>query len=174
MVDISVGPGRHTVQGVASRPDEGQADKFRQAALVHLTMPGVINLRQPQESSFELSEGEYEPGRLALKPVDIRSQGLAAGLVFLSSIRVTGEPHSEFTSRPALISDFLTAGADAVVVNLWSGDAGSNEKFVTEFYHGLKESGNIAEALRSTKLSFLKNNREKSLNDWAGYQLYIR
>ncbi len=35
-------------------------------------------------------------------------------------------------------------------------------------------SGNIAESLRTSRLQYLKNNRDNGLYDWAGYQLFIR
>ena len=174
MADIFIGPGLQIIQGVALLPDEFQGVHFRQSDLLHLTMPGLINLKNPGESSFELSESEYEPGRVALKPEDIRSQKIAAGLVFLSSTRFTGDPHSGFSSQPAMVSEFLAAGADSVIVNLWPYDAESKEGFVTDFYHRLQDSGNVAKSLHMSKLHYLKNNRDNGLFEWAGYQLYIR
>jgi len=174
MVDIFVGPGLQIIQGVALLPDEFQGEYFRQSNLLHLAMPGLINLSRPGESAFELSESEYEPGRLALRPGDIRSQNIAAELVFMSSTRFTGYPHSGFSSQPGMVSEFLTAGADSVIVNLWPGDTESKEGFVTDFYHRLQDSGNVAKSLRMSKLHHLKNNRDNGLFDWAGYQLYIR
>ena len=174
MADIFVGPGLQIIQGVALLPDEFQGDYFLQSNLVHLTMPGLINLNHPGESAFELSESEYEPGRLALRPKDIRSQNMTATLVFMSSTRFAGNPHSGFSSQPGLVSEFLAAGADSVIVNLWPGDTESKEGFVTDFYKRLKDSGNIAESLHMSKLHHLRNNRNNGLFDWAGYQLYIR
>lgn len=174
MVDIFVGPGLQIIQGVALLPDEFQGEYFRQSNLVHLAMPGVINLNHPKESAFELSESEYEPGRLALKPEDIRSQKMAAALVFVSSTRFAGNPHSSFSSQPGLVSEFLAAGAGSVIVNLWPGDTESKDGFVTDFYKRLKVSGNIANSLHMSKLHYLRNNRDKGLFEWAGYQVYIR
>ncbi|MGB5488306.1 MAG: CHAT domain-containing protein, partial [Lysobacterales bacterium] len=132
------------------------------------------NLKFPGNSVLELSEGEYDPGRMVLKPEDIRSQKLAAGLVFMSSTRLFESPLSDFTSQPGLVSDFVDAGARCVAVNFWSNDAESNEVFIADFYRRLQSLGNIAESLRTSRLQYLKNNRDNGLYDWAGYQLFIR
>ena len=174
LADIFVGPGLQIVQGLALLPDEFQQQYFLQSDLVHLSMPGTINLKFPGNSGFELSEGEYEPGRTVLKPADIHSQKLNAGLVFLSSTRLFESPLSDFTSRPGLVSDFVDAGARSVAVNFWSSEAGSDVAFIADFYRRLQGSGNIAEALHRSRLRYLQDNRSAGLYDWAGYQLFIR
>ncbi|MDX2419394.1 MAG: CHAT domain-containing protein [Xanthomonadales bacterium] len=174
LADIFVGPGLQIVQGLALLPDEFQGEYFLQSDLIHLSMPGTVNLKFPGDSGFELSEGEYEPGRTVLKPADIRSQKLTAGLVFLSSTRLFENPLSDFTSQPGLVSDFVDAGARSVAVNFWSSDAESNEAFIADFYRRLQGAGNIAGSLHTSRLQYLKNNRDNGRYDWAGYQLFIR
>ncbi len=174
VADLFVGPGLQIIQGVALLPDEFQGGSFSQSNLVHLTMPGVINLKYPDESGLELSESEYEPGRVILMAPEIRSQSLGAGLVFLSSTKITEKPRSGFNSQPGLVADFMSAGARTVIVNFWAGNAESDTLFVTDFYQALKASGNIAGSLRKSRLQYLKSSRDNGLYDWAGYQLYIR
>lgn len=174
VTDIFVGPGLQIIQGVALLPDEFRGADFLQSKLIHLSMPGIINLRYPNESGLELSEGEYEPGRVILKPQAVRSQELSADLVFLSSTRLMGSPLSGFSNQPGFVSDFLATGAGSVLVNFWSGGAESDEEFVTDFYRTLQVSGEIATSLHESRLRFLRKNRVNGLNDWAGYQLYIQ
>jgi CHAT domain-containing protein/tetratricopeptide (TPR) repeat protein len=174
VTDIFVGPGLQIIQGVALLPDEFRSPDFLQANLIHLSMPGIINLKYPNDSGLELSEGEYEPGRVVLKPKAIRAQKLSAGMLFLSSTRITGSPLSEFSSQPGFVSDFLDTGADSVLVNFWSGGAESDEGFITDFYRTLQASGDIAASLHESRLRYLRKNRLDGLYDWAGYQLYIR
>jgi CHAT domain-containing protein len=173
IADIFIGPGLQIVQGVALLPDEFEGEYFLQSDLVHLSMPGVINLEFPLESGLELSESEYEPGRMVLRPQDIRSQKLAAGLVFLSSTRSTGKPLSGFSSQPGLAADFADAGAHCVIVNFWSDAGRSDEVFIADFYRRLKGSGDIAESLHESRLRFLENGRANDSYDWAGYQVFI-
>ncbi len=171
--DIFIGPGLQIIQGVALLPDEFKTVDFLRANLAHLSMPGLINLKYPYESGLELSEGEYEPGRMVLKPQDIRAQKLEASLVFLSSTRSAGAPVSNYSNQPGLVSDFIAADAGAVIVNFWPGDAGSNETFMTDFYRKLKASGAIAESLHEARLEYMQRSRADGLYDWAGYQLFI-
>jgi len=174
VADIFIGPGLQIVQGVALLPDEFQAGYILESNLLHLSMPGVINLEYSYDSGLELSESEYQPGRMVLWPADIRSQKLVAGLVFMSSTRVTENPLSVFSSQVGLVSDFMAAGARSVIANFWAAGAESNGIFVADFYRTLKASGDIAESLRQSKLQYLKINRAEGLYDWAGYQLFIR
>lgn len=174
VTDIFVGPGLQIIQGVALLPDEFESTEFLQSNLVHLSMPGRINLKYPYESGLELSEGEYEPGRLVLRPAAVMSQELSADLVFLSSTRTSENPLSDFSSHPGLVSAFMDAGAGSVIANLWAGSDGSSESFITEFYRSLQASGDVAGSLHKTRLDNLNGNRADGIYDWAGYQLYIR
>lgn len=174
VTDIFVGPGLQIIQGVALLPDEFESADFLQSNLVHLSMPGLINLKYPNESGLELSESENGPGRVILRPEAIRSQKLSAELVFLSSTRINESPLSAFSSHPGLVSAFMSAGAGSVIANLWAADAESDTGFVTEFYRALQASGDIAGSLHKTRLRYLKDQRADGLYDWAGYQLYIR
>lgn len=174
VTDLFVGPGLQIIQGVALLPDEFESVEFRQAGLIHLSMPGFINLKYPGASGLELSESEYGPGRVVLQSQAIRAQDLSADLVFMSSTRISGRPFSDFSSHPGLVSGFIGAGAGAVIVNLWAGDAESDVGFVSDFYIALNSSGDIAASLRKTRLRYLKQQRANGIHDWAGYQLYIR
>ncbi len=173
LADIFVGPGLRIVQGTALLPDEFQDEQFQQADLVHLSMPGVLDLRNAEQSSLELSGSENGPARVAFGPREIRSQKLDASLVFLSSIRMSHSPSSGFSVRPGLISDFADAGAHSVIANLWASNGKSAEAFTTDFYRRLEVTGNIAGSLNEAKRQYLKNNRDNGLFDWAGYQLFI-
>jgi len=174
VADLFVGPGLEIIQGVALLPDEFQGDPYRQANLVHLSMPGLVNLKYPEDSGLELSESEYEPGRVILMAPEIRAQQMGARLVFLSATRSTEDPRTGFSSQPGLVADFLSAGAASVIVNYWSGEAGSDLRFITDFYRALKGSGNIATSLHEARLAYLGNSRENGNYDWAGYQVYVR
>ena len=173
IADIFIGPGLTIVQGAALLPDEFQDERFRQADLVHLSMPGSIDLEYPEQSSLELSGNEYNPGRALLWPEDIRSQQLHARLVFLSATRISNTPPSGFSYQQGLISDFAGAGAHSVIANLWATEGKAAEAFITGFYAELEASGNIASSLRYAKRRYIKNNRDDGLYDWAGYQLFV-
>ena len=161
------------VQGAALLPDEFQVVRFRQADLVHLSMPGLIDLEYPEQSSLELSGNEYNPGRALLWPEDILSQQMDAKLVFLSATRTNNTPPSGFSSQQGLISDFTDAGAHSVIANLWATDGKATEAFITAFYAELEASGSIASSLKDAKQRYIKTNHNNGLYDWAGFQLFV-
>jgi len=173
IADIFVGPGLSIVQGAALLPDEFQDKRFKQANLVHLSMPGIIDLEYPEQSSLELSGAEYSGGRVLFTSKDVRSKQLAARLVFLSATRVKNTAPSGFSSQPGLVSDFADAGAQSVIANLWAGSGKPGDALVTDFYAKLEGSGDIAESLKDAKNRYIRNNRKNGLYDWAGYQLFI-
>ncbi len=174
VADIFIGPGLQIIQGVALLPDEFKGGFFQESNLVHLAMPGVIDLKYPGTSGFELSESEYEPGRVVLRPQAIRSQNLSARLVFMSSTRLIEKPLTDFSSQPGLVSDFLRAGADSVVVDFWSVNTESNNAFIADFYNRLQRTGDVSVSLRDARLNALKTQSGGDLYDWAFYQVFIK
>jgi CHAT domain-containing protein len=174
VADIFIGPGLQIIQGVALLPDEFEGGFFQESNLVHLAMPGVIDLKYPGTSGFELSESEYEPGRVVLRPQAIRSQRLSAGLVLISSSRLIEKPRSVFSSQPGLVSDFLRAGADSVVIDFWSVNTESNNEFIADFYGRLQRTGDISVSLREARLNALNTQANNNFYDWAGYQVFIK
>jgi CHAT domain-containing protein len=173
VTDIFVGPGLRIVQGAALLPDEFQGADFLTADLVHLTMPGTIDLTHPGQSRLELSESEYAPGRTSFRANDIRADKLNASLVFLSNTRIEGQPLSGFASNPGLVSEFAESGAHSVIADLWASDGAQADAFVRNFYRELTASGNVATALSAAKRQYLSSHRNDGLFDWAGYQLFI-
>ena len=173
IADIFIGPGLSIIQGAALLPDEFQDERFRQADLVHLSMPGLIDFEYPEQSNLELSGNEYNPGRALLWPEDIRSQPLQARLVFLSKTRINKSPPSGFSSRLGLVSDFADAGAHSVIANLWATDGKAVEAFISAFYARLEDSGDIAGSFKNARYQYIKDNRNNGLYDWAGFQLFV-
>lgn len=174
VADLFIGPGLQIIQGVALLPDEFQGGYFLDSKLLHLSMPGVIDLQHPGDSGLELSESEYAPGRMILRPEIIRKQQLSADLAFLSATRITKTAPPVFSGQPGLVTDFTKAGVRSVIANIWAIDSGSNEFFITDFYRKLQKSGNVADSIHESRLQYLKSGRENDLYDWAGYQLFIQ
>lgn len=173
LMDVFVGPGLHVVQGSALLADEFEDPRFEQASLVHLAMPGVIDLRDSARSNLELSGSETIPGRNRYGPDSVRSLSMQATLVFLSSTRTTAHPQSAYSTTPGLVFDFTNAGARAVIADLWASAGRADESFLTDFYQELRDSGDIPTALQNAKQQYLQNNRGKGLYGWAGYQLFM-
>ncbi|MCW8927113.1 MAG: CHAT domain-containing protein [Xanthomonadales bacterium] len=173
VMDIFVGPGLNVVQGPALLPDEFQDQRFTQASLAHLAMPGVIDLHDPLRSSLVLSGTEDGPARTRYRLENILPNSLGASLVFLSSTRTTGTPRTAFSSRPGLVADLTRAGARAVIADMWDSAGNSDRVFLADFYRQLRVSGDIAGSLSDAKRHYIRNNRGTGLYAWAGYQLFI-
>ena len=173
VADIFVGPGLDIIQGTALLPDEFKSDQFQQAELIHLAMPGKIDLRNPEQSRLELSGDEDEPERESLDPLEVRQQAVAGSLVFLSTTQLGGKPISEFHNRPALIGDFLAAGASSVIAGYWAAEGVAANSLIADFYLKLVGSGNIAVSLQQAKRRYINEHSADGLFDWAGYQLFI-
>ena len=173
VADIFVGPGLRIVQGQALLADEFEDERFQQAGLIHLTMPGVIDLANPRLSALELSATATSSGRESFRPADIWPRKLNAELVFLSATRRTGSPDSAFRSQLPIVSGFLDAGAQAVIGSLWATKQAISGDLIGRFYAELQRSGNISEALATSKRQILNANMDASPARWAGFQLFI-
>jgi len=173
VADIFIGPGLHIIQGAALLADEFQSDQFKQANLVHLAMPGVIDQDDVTHSSLELSEPVRGLGRTLLSPPEIRTLEVNASLVYLSATQTTGFPRSDANYQLGIISDFLFAGSDSVITSLWAFNGDDNAKLLSGFYESLASTGDVAVAITATKRQYLQAQINDDSHDWATFQTFI-
>lgn len=173
ITNIFIGPGLKIIQGNALLVDEFQTKDFQQANLVHLTMPGIIDLSNAAQSKMQLSEPMPDYGRTALTTIDIQALHLDAGLVYLGATKVQGRSQSGLGSQLGLVSDFLHGGAGAVVAQLWGGPEQATEAQLTEFYEQLESSKNIATAVTRTKRKALKQRNNANPLSWVSLQVFV-
>lgn len=173
VMDIFVGPGLDVVQGPALLPDEFQDQRFMQANLAHLAMPGVINLADPLRSSLALSGTEGGPPRTRYRLENIQPGVLNTRLVLLSSTRTSGTPATAFSSKLGLVSDFTQKGAQVVIADLWDSAGQSDQAFLGNFYRQLQASGDITKSMHNAKRRYLRDNRDTGLYGWAAYQVFM-
>lgn len=172
--DKFVGDGLHIVQGVALRRDEFLDERFSSAGLVHLAMPGRIDLALPERSRLLLSDGGEDPGAEFLGASDIRDFRLAAGLVVLSETAFAERSRSPMDSRLGLVSDFHEAGAHRVIATLWPAGDRENAAFMSDFYAAIERLGDVETALFETRMKRLSAGNGANFGSWAGFQLFIR
>lgn len=172
--DIFVGPGLNIIQGAALLPDEFQSEAFRQSNLIHLSMPGRINLGHPDQSWLQLSEPLRDMGRLLLRPGSLRTASIQANLVYMADTRTEGLPLSAVGQQLGLVSDLLDSGAESVVASLWPSATGAVDAFIQDFYAELEATGNVATALTNSKRMAIKNPDRVATRTWQFQQLYIR
>ena len=174
VTDHFVGPGLHIVQGVALNKGEFRDDRFSAAGLIHLAIPGVIDLAFPDRSSLLMSQTGNNPLIENLFPPDIRGIEFNADLVVLSQTSAIGVSRSDFDSRIGFVSDFLDGGVKNVVVSFQFSEEPDSIAFLREFYDRLEATAHIAEALSLTRNNWLKPGDEANFRMWAGFQLFIR
>ncbi len=172
IADLFVGPGLHIVQGAALQWGEFQDERFARAGVVHLAMPGIIDLRNPQQSRLLMSDNTANPEHEFLLPKDIRPDTLSADLVVLSACEFTGASQSAFDHTTPFIAQFLQAAKGAVVASLWQVGDLQAAQFMQRFYHQLMTQPNVGEALFATKRSYLAGNETLENGTWAAFQLF--
>jgi CHAT domain-containing protein len=182
VTDRFVGPGLHVVQGVALRKDEFADDRFMRAALVHLAIPGVIDLASPERSRLLLAAataGATGSGVSTnpddyLSPTDVTAFELGADLLLLTATGVGGSSESPFDGRVPLVSDFLDAGAAAVVFSLWPVGESAATEFARELYGRLESDPDIGSAFMAARNALMAAGGAPEPAAWAGFQLFIR
>jgi CHAT domain-containing protein len=172
--DAFVGDGLHIVQGVALRGDEFLDERYGNAGLVHLAMPGRIDLVHPERSSLLLSGERESPTTEFLSPARVRGIGLEAQLVVLSGTSFTGRTITDFDSRIGLVSDLQAAGAGLVLATVWPAGDAETARFMSDFYSALEREADVSEALFQTRKARIASKTETNLRSWAGFQLFIR
>lgn len=172
--DRFIGPGLHIVQGLALQSDEFSDDRFSNAALIHLAIPGSIDLAFPERSRLALSASGNNESRDYLLPADVHALDVSADLVVLSGTAVTGLGRSDFDSRQGFVSEFLEAGARSVMAANWSLDDAESAEFMQSFYQALDQNSDVAGALSQARMERIQSGGETNFRSWAGFQLYIR
>jgi len=174
VTDRFVGPGLQVVQGVALSTEEFRDVRFVRAGLIHLAMPGTLDLGSPDRSRLLLSGTGTDAGMEYLTPSVIHSLDFEASLAVLSRTAVVGSSSSSFDNRMGFVTDFLEAGVNHVVASLWVDTDSDPTGFVRAFYTHLEATGDVAVALSLTRMNYLEPRDDTNFRSWAGFQLFIR
>jgi tetratricopeptide (TPR) repeat protein len=164
-----VGPGLRSIQGVSLLLDEFTDSHYGEADLVHLAVPGIVDLSTAHGSGLFLSEPARGAGRQRLEAEALELMPLNADLVFFSRSEFSGTA-TAVESDLGFISSALAAGAGAVIASLWPVEAETRERFVAGFYDRLLDDRDAATALALTKSDTLSS---LGGHDWASFQLFL-
>ena len=173
VTDVFVGPALHIVQGSALKRDEFEDDRFENANVIHLAIPGTISLDSPAQSALILSGSGTTAGGEYLRPVDFQLRRFKASLVVLSATRVQGISFKGFNNHLGFVTDMLHSGVNAVVASLWTIEDQDRANFMAAFYHNLAIDPDVAMALHATKRQFMKQADRDNISLWAGFQVYL-
>jgi CHAT domain-containing protein len=173
IADIFAGPSLHIVQGSALGRDEFQDGRFESANIIHVAIPGTVNLEFPGRSRMMLSGTADKPVSEFLEPGDIRKNKFQASLAVLSALNMEGTERFSLDYQLGFVSDFLASGVPLVVTSLWRIPDPERARFFAEFYRNLESNPDTAAALAMTRRAFLAASDPVDYIRWGGFQIYI-
>ena len=140
--------------------------------LVHFATHGELDSEHPELSRLVLSQlhpdGSPRPGYLYTP--EIYDLELAADLVVLSACRTALGKEVRGEGLVGLTQAFLEAGADRVLVSLWSVEDRATAELMGELYEGLLHRGLPApQALREAQLQIRRRPGFEAPFFWAGF-----
>ena len=99
---------------------------------------------------------------------------LSADLVVLSACETTGVNSFQFDTNMGFVSEFLHAGAGAVLASLWPVSDRFAHEFMEDFYAQLLQGAGIPGALAEAKRRNLARDEHRDTLYWPSFQLYVR
>jgi len=145
-----------------------------QYKIIHFATHGLANSAHPELSGIILSliDEKGNPLNGFLRLTDIFNLKLAADLVVLSACQTGMGQIVQGEGMVGLTRGFMYAGAQRVVVSLWTVDDEGTATLMSSFYQGMLQKGlTPAAALRAAQLEMLKQENWKSPYYWAAFTL---
>ena len=147
---------------------------------IHFVAHGTASRLSPLDSAIVLSSehggSEAASGEDSFKLYarDIIRHPLRANLVTISACYSAGERSYSGEGLVGLSWAFLRAGAQNVIAALWDVTDASTELLMNRFYDELEKGSDPETALRTAKLSLLRESKFGNPFYWAPFQLYAR
>jgi CHAT domain-containing protein/tetratricopeptide (TPR) repeat protein len=153
-------------------------EELSQYQILHFATHGFLNDRSPGESGLVLSQYDEQINSLQgdnfLSLTDVFNLNLPAELVVLSGCRTGLGANLRGEGLVGLTRGFMYAGAERVLVSLWSVDDEATAALMSRFYDELIDKNNSpAEALRAAQLQLLQddNSTWQTPYYWAAFTL---
>ena len=147
--------------------------KPEQFSHIHFVAHGTASRLSPLDSAIVLSKNSTQDDSFKLYARDIIRHPVQADLVTISACYgAEGRTYSG-EGLVGLSWAFLKAGAHNVVAALWEATDASTEMLMSRFYDELDKGAKPDAALRTAKLSLLRQTNFRSPFYWAPFQLYV-
>ncbi|MEG4440975.1 CHAT domain-containing protein [Microcoleus sp. AT9_B5] len=150
------------------------SQNLSQYKIIHFATHGLANSTNPELSGIILSliDEKGNPLNGFLRLTDIFNLKLAADLVVLSACQTGMGQIVQGEGMVGLTRGFMYAGAQRVVVSLWSVDDEGTANLMSSFYQGMLQKGlTPAAALRAAQLEMWKQEEWRSPYYWAAFNL---
>jgi CHAT domain-containing protein len=125
-------------------------ENFEAFPIIHLATHACLNTDDPMLSQIYFSDG-------ALTTYDIQNLNSRPELVVLSACNTASGLIQDGEGVIGLSRGFFEAGVKGLQSSLWSIDDYSSSEIVNKMYHHLQRGTSKSEALRLSKLDYLKN-----------------
>lgn len=151
----------------------GALDAYR---IIHFATHAIINDTDPPLSRIVLSrvdeQGNPNDGDLLLR--EVYNMKLQAELVVLNACRTGIGADVKGEGLVGLTSGFMQAGTPRILVSLWSIDDRAAADFMVRFYRKLLGERRLtpARTLREVQIEMWRNNRSRSIHQWAAFSLH--
>ncbi len=147
---------------------------LNQYQIIHFATHGFIDTEHPELSAIILSlvdqKKNYQNGYLRLN--DIFNLNLNAKLIVLSACETGLGKEIKGEGIVGLTRGFIYAGAQQVLVSLWSINDKSTAEFMVNFYRKiLKDKLTVSAALRAAQLEMWQEGKWKSPYYWATFTI---
>ncbi|MEG3974438.1 CHAT domain-containing protein [Microcoleus sp. herbarium8] len=150
------------------------SSNLSQYKIIHFATHGFANSAHPELSGIVMSlvDEKGNPLNGFLRITDIFNLKLAADLVVLSACQTGLGQNIQGEGMVGLTRGFMYAGAQRVVVSLWSVDDEGTATLMSSFYQGMLQKGlTPAAALRAAQLEMWKQEKWQSPYYWAAFTL---
>lgn len=157
--------------------DEATEEAFREAApdarVVHMATHSEVSAQDPMFSSIYLNRGtetenEKFPGRIFA--YELFELNLNNELIMLNSCESGSGSYLQGTGVVGLSRALRYAGAQSLILNIWSVNDMLASEFAVHFYKAINDGDTKSEALRKAKLYFLKT-KNANPHYWGSYML---
>ncbi|NJO76392.1 MAG: CHAT domain-containing protein [Leptolyngbyaceae cyanobacterium RM1_406_9] len=153
-------------------------EELSQYQILHFATHGFLNDRSPGESGLVLSQYDDQirplQGNNFLSLTDVFRLNLPAELVVLSGCRTGLGANLRGEGLVGLTRGFMYAGAERILVSLWSVDDEATAALMSQFYEELiGRNRSPAEALRAAQLHLLQESDStwQTPYYWAAFTL---
>lgn len=150
---------RRTFLGVEAQEETVKTEDLSRYRYVHFAAHGMIDEQVPARSGIVLSAPGDSKEDSILQMSEVMRLKLNAELVTLSACRTGLGKLLKGEGMIGLTRAFMYAGADSVLVSLWSVNDLATAELMKSFYQHLKQGVKKDEALRRAKLSLIRGRR---------------
>jgi len=157
--------------------DNALSPVMNQYRIIHFATHGIFNTRSLERSGIVLSsfnqKGELQRGLLSASDA-FKMQLSAAELIVLSGCRTGLGNEAKREALTGMTGSLMAAGADRVIVSLWSVNDKATARLMQTFYKKVLDSRNPiapAQALREAQLDMWNDGSFQAPYNWAAFTI---